>query len=220
MPPVYPTTTTVESEHNMTRVVAYVDGFNLYHGLKAGYGQRYQWLDLQSLVESLLRPGQQLREVRYFTARIRDNPDAELRQALYLDALAVCCPRVRLVEGRFQDKPRDCPSCGQRWVVYEEKETDVNIAIAMVEDAALDTYDSAILISGDSDLRPVVAAVKRLRPRKRVIAAFPPRRQSLVLMRAVDGYVSIGRDKIRNAQLPRKIVTAGGVVLERPPSWS
>jgi hypothetical protein len=23
----------------MTRVVAYVDGFNLYHGLKAGYGR-------------------------------------------------------------------------------------------------------------------------------------------------------------------------------------
>ena len=25
----------------MTRVVAYVDGFNLYLGLKAGYGRRY-----------------------------------------------------------------------------------------------------------------------------------------------------------------------------------
>jgi hypothetical protein len=34
----------------MTRVVAYVDGFNLYHGLKAGYGRRYHWLDLQALV--------------------------------------------------------------------------------------------------------------------------------------------------------------------------
>ena len=42
----------------MTRLVAYVDGFNLYHGLKAVYGRRYHWLDLQALVRSLLRPGQ------------------------------------------------------------------------------------------------------------------------------------------------------------------
>jgi hypothetical protein len=38
-------------------------------------------------------------------------------------------------------------------------------------------------------------------------------------MRAVDGYMSIGHDKIRHAQLPPKIVTAGGVVLERPEYW-
>jgi hypothetical protein len=100
---------------------------------------------------------------------------------------------VRLIEGRFQDKPRECLNCGDRWIVYEEKETDVNIAIAMVEDAARDAYDSAILISADSDLRPVVA---------------------------VDGYMSIGHDKIRNAQLPPKIVAAGGVILERPAYWS
>ena len=42
----------------MNRVVAYVDGFNLYFGLKAVYGRRYHWLDLQALVRSLLRPGQ------------------------------------------------------------------------------------------------------------------------------------------------------------------
>jgi hypothetical protein len=44
----------------MSRVVAYVAGFNLYHGLKARYGRRYHWLDLQALVRSLLRPGQEL----------------------------------------------------------------------------------------------------------------------------------------------------------------
>jgi hypothetical protein len=204
----------------MIRVVAYVDGFNLYHGLKAGYGHRYQWLDLETLVKSLLWPGQVLGEVQYFTARILGNPEAGQRQATYLDALASRSPKVRLIEGRFQDEPRECLNCGDRWIVYEEKETDVNIAIAMVQDAARDVYDSAILISADSDLRPVVAAVKRLHPEKRIIAAFPPRRQSLVLMRAVDGYLSIGHDKIRNAQLPPKIVAAGGVILERPAYWT
>ncbi len=31
----------------MERVKAYVDGFNLYHGLKARHGRKYLWLDLQ-----------------------------------------------------------------------------------------------------------------------------------------------------------------------------
>jgi uncharacterized LabA/DUF88 family protein len=203
----------------MTRVVAYIDGLNLYHGLKAGYGRRYHWLDLQALVASLLLPGQQLHEVHYFTARVLGNPAAELRQTIYLDALTSGSPPLRLVEGRFQDKPRNCLSCGARWIVYEEKETDVNIAIAMLEGAIRDDYDSAILISGDSDLRPAVASVKRVCPEKRIIAAFPPRRHSTSLARAVDGYVSISTAKVRKAQLPTRIVTAGGVILERPDYW-
>jgi uncharacterized LabA/DUF88 family protein len=174
----------------MTRVVAYVDGFNLYHGLKAGYGRRYHWLDLQALVRSLLRPDQKLLEVQYFTARIRDNPDAELRQALYLEALMSHSIRVRLIEGHFQDKPRECRNCGARWMVYEEKETDVNIAIAMLTDAVSDVYDTALLVSADSDLRPAVAAVKRMCRGKRIVAAFPPHRRSKDLAQAVDGYVS------------------------------
>ena len=53
----------------MNRVIAYIDGFNLYFGLKADHGRKYLWLDLQALVESLLLPDQELQGVRYFTAR-------------------------------------------------------------------------------------------------------------------------------------------------------
>ena len=146
------------------RVVAYVDGFNLYFGLKADHGRRYLWLDLQSLVQRLLLANQELREVWYFTARVRDSPAAEARQAVYLDALATYCSKVRRVEGRFQERTRSCWECGAHWIGYEEKETDVNIAVALVEDAVQDAYDTALLISGDSDLRPAIAAVRRVRP--------------------------------------------------------
>jgi hypothetical protein len=47
----------------MESVVAYIDGFNLYFGLKADHGRKYLWLDLQALIEGLLRPNQELREV-------------------------------------------------------------------------------------------------------------------------------------------------------------
>ena len=72
----------------MNRVVAYVDGFNLYFGLKEAHGRRFLWLDLQRLVVDLLQPDQHLHAVQYFTARIRDDPEGGSRQSIYLDALA------------------------------------------------------------------------------------------------------------------------------------
>jgi uncharacterized LabA/DUF88 family protein len=199
----------------MDRVVAYVDGFNLYFGLKAEHGRRYLWLDLQALVEGLLLPNQELREVQYFTARVRDDPYGERRQAAYLDALACHCQKVRRIDGRFQEKTRGCKNCGARWTSY-----DVNISVALIEGAALDAYDTALLISGDTDLRPAIASVKRLQPDKLVFAAFPPRRYSARLVQSVDAYTRIGHDKIRNAQLPHEVVTKGGVRLNRPAYWS
>jgi uncharacterized LabA/DUF88 family protein len=201
------------------RVVAYVDGFNLYFGLKAAQGRKHLWLDLQVLVERMIRDDQALQEVQYFTARVRNDVAAARRQATYLDALGSYCPKVHRVEGRFQERTRNCWDCGAQWIGYEEKETYVNIAVALVGGAVQGSYDTALLISGDGDLRPAVTAVKRLRPEKRIIAVFPPRRNAAGLIAVVDAYIRIGPDKIRNAQLPPKIVTKDGVILERPDHW-
>jgi hypothetical protein len=89
-------------------------------------------LDLQALAVRLLKPSQHLVEVEYFTARVRNQPESEQRQAAYLDALAAHCPLVKVVQGRFQEKTHECWSCGGRWVSYEEKETDVSIAVQLV----------------------------------------------------------------------------------------
>lgn len=204
----------------MDRVSAYVDGFNLYFGLKALRGRRYLWLDLQALASNLLRPDQSLAQVTYFTARVRNDPGSVQRQADYLDALIAHSPLVTVVDGRFQEKDRRCRRCQATWTVYEEKETDVNIAVALVEDAVQDRYDTALLLSADSDLCPAIRSMKRLRPTKRIIAAFPPERHSGDLKRAVDGFLHIGHDKIRQSQLPATVVTKGGVSLQRPKHWA
>jgi hypothetical protein len=70
----------------MATVIAYVDGFNLYHGLHQAYGRRYLWLDLEHLVQRV-RPHDQILAVRYFTAEVRDDPDGLARQRAYLAAL-------------------------------------------------------------------------------------------------------------------------------------
>ncbi len=74
----------------MQRVSVYVDGFNLYYGLKSKGWRRYYWLDLRRLSENLLRPGQRLAMVRYFTTKIAprdDDLDQQVRQDIYLQAL-------------------------------------------------------------------------------------------------------------------------------------
>lgn len=204
----------------MVRVAVYVDGFNLYFGLKAKHGRKYLWLDLQALAASLLRPGQTLEQITYFTARVRNDPEGQRRQSDYLDALASHSLRVTVVDGRFQEKPRHCRDCGAVWTVYEEKETDVSIAAALIEDAVLDRYDTALLISADSDLCPAIVTMKRLCPEKKIIAAFPPKRHSADLKRAVDGYLPLGDDKIRQAQLPTEVVNNAGITLRRPKHWT
>lgn len=71
----------------MERVIGYIDGFNLYHGLKDAYRSRYLWLDLEAMCRSVLQPDQALVGVKYFTARVRRPADTQARQSLYIDAL-------------------------------------------------------------------------------------------------------------------------------------
>jgi uncharacterized LabA/DUF88 family protein len=200
-------------------VIVYVDGFNLYYGLRSRFGRRYHWLDLEKLAASLLSPQHQLQQLNYFTARVRNQRQSVHRQAAYLTALTACCPALRIVEGRFQERVLVCRSCGQSRRTYDEKETDVNIAATLISDAVTDCFDTALVISADADLAPAIATAKVLYPRKRFVVGFPPQRHSDGLRRACDAAFSVGADKIRAAQLPDEIVLPSGVVLERPAYW-
>jgi len=203
----------------VTRVLAYLDGFNLYHGIRLKTGRRFLWLDVDALCRQILRPGDTLQAVKYFTTRVRDKHSSRHRQDAYLQALATHCPTVSVIEGRFQKQVRRCRACQLQWSTFEEKETDVNIAIALVEDAVLDRFDKAFLVSGDTDLVPAIRAVKRLCPEKRVVAVFPPARVSDPLRAAADAVYYLGEDKLRRAQLPAEVVTPEGIKLTRPAYW-
>jgi uncharacterized LabA/DUF88 family protein len=202
------------------RTIAYVDGFNLYHGVRELTGRKYLWLDLEALCGPLLGGDAELLKIRYFTARVRSNPPSEQRQDTYLQTFVAYRPAVEITEGRFQKQTRRCRSCAAQWTMYEEKESDVNIAISLVEDSVLDRFDTALLISGDSDLGPAVKAAKRLRPQTHIVAVFPPRRSSDPPRRASDRTLHIDRSMLRRSQLPDEVVTPNGIKLTRPAYWS
>jgi hypothetical protein len=47
----------------MGRVIAYVDGFNLYFGLRSKGWRKYYWLDLVAMASALVKQGQTLERV-------------------------------------------------------------------------------------------------------------------------------------------------------------
>lgn len=205
----------------MNRVIAYVDGFNLYFGLRSKGWKRYFWLDLTTLMGRLCKPDQQLMLTRYFTARIRSsgrNSSDVSRQTTYLDALATL-PDLRIHEGKYLIKDARCRSCGASWKTYEEKMSDVNLAVALLTDAFDDRFDTALVVSGDSDLKTPVEAVRARFPEKRVVVVFPPERRSFELQRAAHAWFTVGEGHLRASQLPDTVTSTTGVPLHRPASW-
>jgi uncharacterized LabA/DUF88 family protein len=203
------------------RLIAYIDGFNPYFGLKSRGWRRYYWLNLRRLVENLLKPRQRLVGVKYFTARIADtptDPHKTRRQSAYLEALDTV-PGLKVFYGHYLLQPRKCRSCGVEDQVPTEKMSDVNIAVEMLGDAYEDRFDTAMLVSADGDLVPPVAAVRRLFPEKPVIVAFPPNRSSFHLRAAASACFTIGRKKLADSQFPDRVTTATGYVVTRPETW-
>ena len=205
----------------MNRVAVYIDGFNLFYGMRSKGWRRLYWLDVYRLAGNLLRSDQQLSVARYFTAPILadpSDPGKDRRQRTYLDALSTL-PNLIIEEGYYAPKRHNCPNCGATKTVYEEKTTDVNIAVAMLTDAYDNLFDTAILVSADGDLvRPVKTILARF-PGKRVIVAFPPDRNSNNLRNNASACINIWERTIAKSQFPNQVVAQAGRVLHRPSLW-
>jgi hypothetical protein len=216
-------------ERGVADVVVYVDGMNLYHGLRAKYGHKYLWLDLYALATQLRKPDSIVR-IRYFTTIVAGEPEAARRQENYLAALTGIRPQVEVVRGRFKVKRFRCVACGARYTcecqpgreyrTYEEKLTDVALGVAMVSDAAQGFGDISLLITTDTDLMPAIGAVAELAPGRPIYLACPPGRQPprLRLPLGVTSFL-ISRDHLEASLLPDKVTGARGRVYERPDKW-
>ncbi|MEV0592318.1 NYN domain-containing protein [Nonomuraea cavernae] len=206
----------------MARVGVYVDGFNLYYGLRLLSRRRDLWLDLGELARNLLRSGQSLEHVTYFTALVRADPLAVARQRAYLAALR--CHGTEVVLGRFQEQVKRCRACGATWRSYEEKKTDVAIASAMVADVALGRVDVVMLVSADSDLCAAVERVREIDARRgaktRVVSVFPPGKSADGLRKCSDAWFPLGAAVVRRSQLPEVVAGRDGARYHRPPHWS
>ena len=202
----------------MKRVAAYIDGFNLYFGLRAKGWQRFYWLNIQQLVRHLLRPGQRLAVTKYFTAIVKYPPDKQRRQSIFLEALGTL-PDFHIYYGHYIADKITCRKCGHAYTTHHEKMTDVNIAAELLIDAFQNNFDIALLISADGDLVGPVKQIKQLFPKKRVIVVFPPKRYSNALKSIADVCLHLDRTTLAKSVFPNQVVKADGFILRRPSRW-
>ena len=201
------------------RVITYIDGFNLYFGMRAKGWQRYYWLDICKLSEALTSSTETVTQVKYFSARISRPNSKQARQNTYLEALGTLS-NCSLHFGHYQSSPRECNRCKHIDYVPSEKMTDVNIAVEMMTDAFSDMFDTAYLISADSDLTPPVRKILQTFPHKKVVVVFPPERGSKQLRKVASNNLHVFRRTLAESQLPDEVLKPDGFVLKRPQKWT
>ena len=169
------------------------------------------------MVENLLGQNQQLLLTKYFTTRVSEPEDKRLRQQKFLEALGTL-PKVKFFYGKYVPDDITCRQCGHTYTTHHEKMTDVNIAVEMMTDAAKDTFDTAVLISGDSDLVNLVHRVKTLFGKK-VIIVFPPKRKPKNMRRAANIVIDVDAQLLSMSLFPDEIIKQDGFILKKPDEW-
>ena len=199
------------------RVIAYIDGFNLYFGMLDAGLMDYKWLNIRQLVQNLVKETQELVAIKYFTSKVTNDPAKTNRQRTYIEALESV--GVDVIYGLYQSDTIECRKCFNKWIKFNEKMTDVNIATHILIDAYEDKYDAAMLISGDSDLVPPIKAIHENFHDKRVFVAFPPNRYNNSVKINAKGSLIIGNGKIKSSQFPEKVLNKWGYELLKPNYW-
>lgn len=204
----------------------FIDGYNLYHSLDANPRfHKYKWLDLKKLALLFSHlPYEDLKAVRYFTAYANWKQASASRHRIYTRVLHNT--GVDIVFGRFQDKERTCRAvsgCGKKFVVHEEKLTDVNIAVSIVEACVTDQCDILYLISGDNDLVPALEAARRLCTGIDITVVLPidAKAKTLTQICHKNNYTvaKISEEFLAAAQFPDRI-RIGDRAYHKPAGWA
>ena len=202
----------------MNKVTVFIDGFNIYHALEDNPSyHKYKWLNLEKLSKCFVGSKDTITKNFYFTAYATWNMQKLSRHKIYVEALRLA--GVEIIFGAFRRKNRLCRVCNKRYLTFEEKRTDVNIAIRLFQTAIAGLWDTALIISGDSDLIPAIQAIKSTFPNKKIGVVIPIGRRAEELKLATDFHAKIKEKHLKSCQVDDKIRLDGGHVLKRPQSW-
>jgi hypothetical protein len=203
-------------------VIVYVDGFNLYYGsLKR---TPYKWLDLGQLCTAML-PNDRVTAIKYYTARISarpGNPTAPNDQQIYLRALRTI-PNLSITYGHFLTHSVSMALTGvtptkRVWVdKTEEKGSDVNLASHLLRDAFRASFQTAVLITNDSDLAEPVRIVRQ--ELNLPVGILNPHQQHSAELKRIATFVKrIRQSDLIASQFSAVLNDAKGAI-HKPPSW-
>jgi len=208
-----------------------VDGFNLYFSLREMEGlskKPSKWLDLRSLCEHFLpeighRLGirAELGVIHYFSAyathsTVHDRGVVD-RHRTYVAALESTGVSVTISQFKYKDVR--CPHCKRPFKRLEEKETDVAMAMKLLEVFAVSEAPIAVLMTGGSDLVPAVHTARRLFRQNTIGIITPFLRHTTEMQEVGDFHFKVSQKLVQAAQFPDPVRLADGRVLAKPPGW-
>ncbi len=178
----------------MKKVILYVDGYNFYHATKDNPSAN---IDLRSLALSLLQDNQALQNLYYFSAYATWRKEDLAKHKSYVSALKKS--GVSVVMSYFKKQREQCSKCNTKWYSHEEKETDVKLALQILEDGLRDKYDTAFILSGDSDISPAIERVRKLYPAKRFLVVLPKSKRKFArdITSASHGFVNLSPSRLK-----------------------
>jgi hypothetical protein len=219
----------------MSRTIVYVDALNLYY--RALRFTSHKWLNLEALATATLPTGKIILAINYYYAPVSGRTDsgAPGRQTVYLRALKTL-PLVHTYTGNFLAKkvwagltnpiehrphswirfifPR--PHVARVWKT-EEKGSDVNLGSHLVRDAFQAKFDTAAVLTNDTDLvEPIRIVVQE--SRLPVILLTPVNQPAKSLTKIATEVRHIG-PYLGPSQFPDPVISATGARIHKPPSW-
>lgn len=208
----------------MAKVITFIDGFNLYHALdyfESGTDhykfRRYKWLNLKRLSTMFVFGKDVLEDVLYFTTLATWDAAKVARHRTYIRALEN--EGAKTIYGEFKRKRKHCNLCKGDFWSREEKQTDVNIALSLLQMAIIGSYDKAIIISGDTDLLPAMKAVRGIFPGKEIGVVIPIGKASEDFKKQADFHYKMREHHLIKSQFPDSYTLADGTILNRPSNW-
>ncbi len=203
----------------MNKVIFYIDGYNFYYGLKHKNWKQFYWLDIVLFCSKFLRRNQELAGVKYFSAPAVSNDKYKNQNAFF--SANKNNPQFTLILGKYIKKKVKCSGCNSKYLVREEKQTDVNIATNMISDVFNNRCDISIIVSADSDLVPPVKLIREIKPNHKVFVYFPPKRFSSELNELADSSVNLEahRLKFEESVLPDRLKLSNNVMITKPLKW-
>jgi hypothetical protein len=212
----------------MNRTTFLIDGFNIYHSVVEASrdlkGASTKWLDIRSLCKSYLHVignKASIESIYYFSALAYHlqptSPFKIKNHKLFIKALQSVGVKTQL--GRFKKKTVWCPTCGKNIRCHEEKETDVAISSQLLGSLIMNECETAVLITGDTDLAPAVRNAKILFPQKDIWFGFPYRRKNKELAKITGKSFYINKEQYIKYQFPKIIHLPEGKKLIKPLNW-
>jgi len=204
----------------MGRVSFFIDGFNVFHSLDSEKQyHKYKWLDYSALAKCFISSKDVVSDIFYFTAYAHWDPAKKARHQLLVRAAQM--KGIQVVFGKFKLRDKQCRLCNKTYQTFEEKQTDVNISVKLFQCAYNDTFDTAMIVTGDSDIVPAIRSVKESFPAKKIGVVIPIGRTAEEMKQACDFHMKMKERHLATSQFPDSIVLdpAKNIYLTRPPGW-